>query len=340
MISRRLKVFLNILLILIIGVTVLKIKENKSYFEVLTGLSPMPFIEKMKETSDETPREISPAYGNIRTFISTTGKVQPENRLEIKPPISGRIEKVLVREGEKVEAGQILAWMSSTERAALLDAAGAQGKETVEYWQEVYKPASLIAPVSGEVVFKAVEQGQNVTPDDVIIALSDRLIIRARIREMDIGRVKPGQEAIISLHVYSQAKIKGEVARISYEPENMSHAAVYEADILPERLPDVFRSGMGATIYIIEKSKKNILLIPVEAVERDKNNTFVFVNTGNGKSFVKRSVKLGFSDEKHIEVISGINENDRILILPREYLSSQTTESSGDSLIPSGWRKR
>jgi macrolide-specific efflux system membrane fusion protein len=51
----------------------------------------------------------------------------PQNRLEIKPPIAGRAEEVLVNEGELVKAGQIIAWMSSTDRAALLDAARAQG---------------------------------------------------------------------------------------------------------------------------------------------------------------------------------------------------------------------
>jgi multidrug efflux pump subunit AcrA (membrane-fusion protein) len=45
--------------------------------------------------------------------ILATGVVQPQNRLEIKPPIAGRIERVLVEEGETVKRGQILAWMSS-----------------------------------------------------------------------------------------------------------------------------------------------------------------------------------------------------------------------------------
>src|SRR3990167_10901892 len=78
----------------------------------------------------ETIREISPAYGNIQSVISTTGAVQPQNRLEIKPPISGRVDEILVKEGEKVKVGQILAWISSTERAAIMDVARAQGEES------------------------------------------------------------------------------------------------------------------------------------------------------------------------------------------------------------------
>ena len=68
-----------------------------------------------------TYKEFKVTRGDIRQTILASGTVKPENRLEIKPPIAGRVEQVLVNEGQKVRKGQILAWMSSTERAALLD---------------------------------------------------------------------------------------------------------------------------------------------------------------------------------------------------------------------------
>src|SRR3990167_8328140 len=67
--------------------------------------------------------------GDIETVVLTTGGVEPQNRVEVKPPIGGRIEDILVREGASVRRGQIVAWMSSTERAALLDAARLKGPE-------------------------------------------------------------------------------------------------------------------------------------------------------------------------------------------------------------------
>ena len=105
-------------------------KKWKIYISLLIilGISIM-LTKKMRQnnSSNEVVREITVAYGSIENIISTTGTVQPQNRLEIKPPIGGRIEKILVKEGDKVKIGQTLVWMSSTERAALLDAARAQG---------------------------------------------------------------------------------------------------------------------------------------------------------------------------------------------------------------------
>ena len=46
--------------------------------------------------------------GDIGVIISSPGTVLPKNRLELKPPVNGRIEQVLVAEGEKVKAGGIL----------------------------------------------------------------------------------------------------------------------------------------------------------------------------------------------------------------------------------------
>ena len=78
---------------------------------------------KTSKLNGEVTKEIRPTIGTIENSISTTGSVLPRNRLEVKPPVSGRIEEILVKEGDQVKAGQILVWMSSTERAALLDAA-------------------------------------------------------------------------------------------------------------------------------------------------------------------------------------------------------------------------
>ena len=136
---------------------------------------------KKDKSSNEIVREIAPFTGSLKTFISCAGIVLPKNRLEIKPPVNGRIESILVREGDKVKTGQILAWMSSTERAALLDAARGKGEEALKYWEEIYKPIPLNAPIDGDVIVAKTQPGQTVTSSDAVVVLSDRLIVRPRL---------------------------------------------------------------------------------------------------------------------------------------------------------------
>jgi len=295
---------------------------------------------RRNESSNEGIKEISPTYGIIRSFISITGTVQPQNRLEIKPPISGRVEEILVREGEKVKIGQILAWMSSTERAALLDAARSQGKEALNYWKQVYRPTPLIAPIDGEVIVRAVEPGQTVASSDPIIVVSDRLIVKAQADETDIGRIKIGQETIIGLDAYPEIKIEGTVDHISYESKIVSNVTIYEVDIVPKKVPEVFRSGMSANVNIIEAKRENVLLIPLEAVKQDKQGSFVFLSQGEGNRPLRQSVKVGISDDKNVEVISGLGVNDRVAILPEKYLSSRGESSTRNPFMPFGGRRR
>ena len=297
---------------------------------------------RQNKSSNEAIREINPTYGSIQSFISITGTGQPQNRLEIKPPISGRVEEILVKEGEKVKIGQTLAWMSSTERAALLDAARAQGKEALNYWKEVYKPTPLIAPIDGEVIVRAVEPGQTVTSADAVIVLSDRLIIKAQADETDVGKVKIGQEAIISLDAYPQIRMEGTVDHISYESKIVSNVTIYEIDIVPKKVPEVFRSGMSANVNIIEAKRENVLLIPLEAVKQDREGSFVFLSQGERNRPLKQSVRLGISDDKNVEVISGLGANDRVAIVPEKYLSSKSASagSTTNPLTPFGGRGR
>jgi macrolide-specific efflux system membrane fusion protein len=319
-------------------------KNWKVYLILLIILAiPMTLITKARQHKGgtiETAREISVEYGSIQTSISTTGIVQPQNRLEVKPSIGGRIEGILVKEGQKVVAGQTLAWMSSTERAALLDTARAQGEEALKYWQEAYKATPLIAPIDGEVIVRAVEPGQTVTSSDAVIVLSDRLIVKAQVDETDIGKVKLAQDAIISLDAYPQIKVKAVVDHISYESEVVNNVTIYEVDILPESVPEVFRSGMSANVEIIEKSKQDILIVPIEAVKQDRGGSFVLLSQGRNNKSTKRRVELGIADDKNIEVVSGLAAGDKILITTQEYLPSQKTTSGSNPLMPFGRRRR
>lgn len=272
-----------------------------------------------KKNSDELIKEVNPSLGSIQTIISTTGTVLPKNRLEIKPPVGGRLESILVKEGELVKTGQTLAWMSSTERAALLDAARGDGAEKLKYWQEAYKPIELLAPIDGEIIVATMQPGQTVTTTDAVVVLSDQLIVRAQVDETDIGRIKLNQKAIVSLDAYPDVEIETTVEHIYYESKTVNNVTIYEVDLIPRDIPPVLRSGMNAAINFIENSKNNALLIPLEAVHREADEAFVMVKQDNYSNPVKRIIELGITDDKNIEVLSGVSASDLIIINSKKY---------------------
>lgn len=256
---------------------------------------------------------VHPVLGGVEITVTTTGIVEPQNRLEIKPSISGRIEKILVKEGDNVKGGDTLAWMSSTERSVLVDAARLQGEEALKYWEEVYKQTPLISPIDGEVIVRSVEPGQTVTTSDAVIVLSDRLVVSAQFDETDIGRVKIGQKALITLDAYPDIKIEGSVDHIAYESEIVNNVTIYDVDVLPDEIPEVLRSGMSVTVEVVEKSSENVITIPSSAIHYDGKRQFVLVQERRGK-IVERDVEVGLNNDKTAEVISGLATEDSIVM--------------------------
>lgn len=314
----------------------INIKKWKVLLILIAILAATVFLIKTKQKPEkEGAREISPVIGSIQAAITSTAIVQPQNRLEIKPPINGRIDSILVEEGDMVKVGQTLGFMSSTERAALLDAARGRGPEEVKYWEDVYKPTPLISPIDGEVIVSTTEPGQTVTSQDVVVVLSDQLIVQAQVDETDVGKVSVGQEAIISLDAYPHIKVKGKVDHIYYESKTVNNVTIYQVDIIPETVPKVFRSGMSATVDIIETAKEDVLLIPLEAVKKDKKGSYVLMAAPAGETPAQRGVGLGISDEKNVEVVSGLSQEDRILITGQKYKLPSAPKSGTNPLMPS-----
>ncbi len=307
---------------------------------VLSSIAVFIYVKSINhKPSDEVVKEIQPVIGTIQNFISTTGTVLPKNRLEVKPPVNGRIEEILIREGEAVKAGQTLAWMSSTERAALLDAARGQGEETLKYWKDVYKAIPLISPIDGEVIVATTQPGQTITTSDAVVVLSDQLIVRAQVDETDIGKVKLGQNAIINLDAYPDTKIKAKVDHMYYESETVNNVTIYKVDLIPEDMPQFFRSGMNAAINFIENSKENILTIPFEAVFKEKDGDYVFLRQANNPEPVKRAIKLGISDDKNVEIISGVNSGDTLILKGKKFALPKTDVGSSP-FMPFGRKKQ
>lgn len=286
-----------------------------------------------KEPPD-TARVIVVTNGAIRATIMTTGTVEPQNRLELKPTISGRADEILVREGDRVERGQIVAWISSTDRAALLDAARAQGKEAVAYWEQVYKASPLIAPIDGQVIVRDVEPGQTVTPNDAILVISDRLIVKADVDETDIGRVKVGQTADVALDAYPEVRAAGVVGHISYESKVANNVTLYETDIVLPAIPDMFKSGMSAEVTIVSRIAEDVALVPLDAVGTDEDGAFVRIFT-EAEGETTRRILLGARDGELAEVTQGVRAGDRVVVRSSSYSPSEP-ESQANPFLPVG----
>ncbi|MFH0887239.1 MAG: HlyD family efflux transporter periplasmic adaptor subunit [bacterium] len=288
----------------------------KNQISIICILGLIMFVASCTSTTkEEKPLEtVKVTIGNIMAQIPSSGQVMPRNRLEIKPPISGRIDRVLVAEGQHVGKGQIIAWMSSNDRAALLDAARSKGEAEYKKWEDVYKPAPIVAPLNGFIIKRGVEPGQSVTTGDSILVMADQLIVKAQVDETDLGKIQIGQKAEIILDAYPEQKISAMVEHIAYESELISNVNVYEVDVAPQAVPAFFRAGMSATVNFVMQEKMNVMLLPLRAIKRAGNNTFIFIKEGQDDTVKAQKIETGLEDTSNIEIISGLNAGDEVII--------------------------
>lgn len=274
--------------------------------------------------------------GPMRVTLRESAVVGPEHRLNITPPIPGRIDSLNVANGVAVKQGQILAWISSTDRAALMDAARAAGGKEVEFWQDIYKPAPLIAPLDGHIISTAVVPGQVVVTAQTVFTMSDHLIVQANVDETDLNEVKLGQTVEITFDSFPDVRLTGKVHEVAYDATTVNNVTTYLVNIFLDQTPDYVRSGISANAFLLVSDRKQVLRIPTDAITPEGE---VLVAQGQGQPPVSQPIKVGETDGTWTEVLSGLEEGDWIA---RRTFDIKRADKSGFSFLsglPNGGRR-
>lgn len=283
---------------------------------------------KFSKPAKTGARLVTVTEGPVEDAVEATGAVAPLNRVEIKPPIAGRIEKLLVDEGDTVRSGQTLAWMSSSDRAAILDAARAKGEEELKKWEDAYKATPIIAPLSGVIILRNVVVGQTVDSGVVLYAMSDNLVVIAQVDESDIGRIHTGMPARVTLDAYPDQPVSGKVFDILHEGKNVSNVIQYGVKIKPAKVPSNFRSQMTANVSFIVNRKENAVMVPSSAVRENASGIKEVMVPGPDGSPMAREVQTGIETASRVEIIDGLKVGEKILLASKKYSPQQSPQSS------------
>jgi len=181
----------------------------------------------------------------------------------------------------------------------------------------------VVSPLDGVVTQRSVQIGQiissgisNVGGGTTALVVSDlsRIFVLAAVDESDIGQVRPGQRAKVTVDAFRNREFSGEVVRISPRGANVSNVVTFEVKVeVTAADKQLLRPEMTATAEILIDERADALLAPADALFRRGGKTWATV-VGPGGERSDREVAAGIGDGRRTEVLSGLAAGDTVLL--------------------------
>jgi HlyD family secretion protein len=130
--------------------------------------------------------------------------------------------------------------------------------------------------------------------------------------EIDVGHIRIGQPAQITLEPWPERELTGAVVSISPKARIAGTIVTFEVhlDFGAEGLPVL--TGMTANAELTTVEQQNVLLVPNQAIISDRETDSYYVNRVDGDSLTEVAVTIGLRDARYTEVTSGLQDGDRV----------------------------
>jgi len=175
-----------------------------------------------------------------------------------------------------------------------------------------YEDTKITSPISGVVTARMVDKGDYVNKGKVVVQVVDisTMKVKLNVAEKDVFRLKTGDDVAVTTDVYPGVTFKGKIETISDQADN---AHTYPVEItLPNSKDHPLKGGMFGRVQFTSIKNNESILIPREALIGSVRDAKVFV-VKNGIAN-ERSVIIGSTSDNMLEVLSGLNVGEQIVV--------------------------
>jgi multidrug efflux pump subunit AcrA (membrane-fusion protein) len=256
------------------------------------------------------PRTAKAARGDIEIHFKEAGELAAKVDIQVRPPVDGQVKRVAVEEGDAVKRGQTLAVIQP-------------GKTEAE--QKLYVPTAVRSPLDGQVIYLNTNDGDMVTAgkDDFIrVADLKTMIVKLKISEVDVLKLKTGQDAAVTVDALPKESFQGRIYFISPGAIENSKISGYSSE---SRGPKKFlvkvelaksgsrlKPGMTARIDLLLDKRAGVLKVPLGAVFEEMGQASAYVKGPAG--IEQREVTLGLRNDEEVEVLEGLKAGETALL--------------------------
>lgn len=292
---------------------------------------------------------------DLAAGVPVSGTLSAGWEARITSPFDDVVETVLVREGQQVARGQVLARFSNDimttgaasasarlksaaadfERQKNLFAEGAVSQRDVEAAEANWRAAqaensaaskrladaTVRAPQAGAVTERSVQSGTRVGAGDPLFVVSNtrELEFEASVPSEYVRLVRPGSVVRLDVTGFETGSIQGHVARVNTQADVATRQVKVYVNV-PNHSGRLV-GGLFATGSVVTQEARKVLAVPNAALRHDGDEVFVWVLIAD--KLQRKTVQAGLRDERRdlIEVLSGLTEGDQVITGPVEGFS-------------------
>lgn len=286
------------------------------------------------------PRTMTVPRGTIIRTIGASGNISGARQVSLGFPVSGQVKRVLVKKGDFVETGSVLAEMESSQQELAvvraknaLEIAKLDGTEYTRRERELdlriaeenLARTKIIASFSGIVTEVGIEEGESVSANNAAITLLDNSQFYANVTvdELDMRLISVGQSAIVTVDALGGTPLKGVVADIGLIAQASGGLITVPVSIRIVEDPEELRVGYSAYVQIETARVDDVLKLPLEAVVRRGDQSIVTVLRNGVETPVV--VKTGLTDGREVEILTGLNPDDQVVSFNFRFYSQPGT---------------
>ena len=332
---------------------------KKTILFTLTVLSLVGCNNKPKVDSPTSPQVVIAEVTKVKgsTDLHYSGSIEAFQTIPLTFQTTGTVLHVLVNAGDAVHKGQLLATVDKTDAQNMYELSNAKYKQAKDAynrlkevrdngslpeikWVEMesnlqqaqssvaiaknnLNKSSLYSPDNGIIGKRNIEPGM-ASIGSVLAPLElikiESVYVKIAVPENEISKIKKGLKAKFKVSALDNKMFEGLVTNVGVVADQISRT--YEVKITLKNPGLLLKPGMVCDVNLGIATDKEILAVPYQAVDKDKdNNSFVYVVDQTRKIAKKRVVHIGDYQNDNIEVISGLTFGEKVVSAGNQKLS-------------------
>ncbi|HQI15377.1 MAG TPA: HlyD family efflux transporter periplasmic adaptor subunit [Bacillota bacterium] len=291
--------------------------------------------------------EVSSSGSNTLSYLKS---------MTVRAPSGGTVSKLYIENGQNVKKGDILAELENEDLELAIKTNDLKLEDLntqLQTAEEKLLDHKIYAPFDGTLTLNDIKQGNSIKQGDTLgsVANYDIMEFSIDVDELDIAKIKEGQNVKVTIDALpetSAAPLKGIVSKVAVEGSSSNGVSIYPVTIKIEK-NEALKGSMSANGEIIVNEKKDVLYVPVDAIQKRNGKSYVSVVPGAGaagKAFRNRNsdvnstevkentkqnieqkiemreVKTGISTAEYIEIVSGLKEGEAVIVTSQSFNSN------------------